>query len=273
MRRIARGTWRYVIDAAEPFIVPVTHQGDDRCHGISEPLRTITTAQRGELALVSPTLVQTGYGEREGQAPRAPGLHKPLGTVVAGGGKHALVAAFLAQHNTGVTGHDARKPMSTITGRGTQQQLVASSLVKLRNNCDGQDHRAPLHTVTTGGHFAEVRAFLIKYFATATGQSLDDPLHTVTTNDRFGLVTVHGETYRIADIGMRMLSARELFRAQGFPDSYIIDPIFEGKHLTKTDQVRACGNSVCPPLAEAVVVAALRESEVRDQKSGIGGRT
>lgn len=257
MRRIARGIQRYVIDAAEPFIVPVTHQGDDRCHSSSEPLRTVTTASRGELALVAPSLVQTGYGERAGQAPRALDLEKPLGTAVAGGVKHALVSAFMAQHNTGVVGHDARLPVSTITGRGTQQQLVTSNLVKLRNNCDAQDLREPMHTVTTGGHFAEVRAFLLKYYDTAVGQDLLDPLHSVTTKHRFGLVTVEGVDYQIVDIGMRMLSPRELFRAQGFPDSYDIDPLFEGKRLTKTAQVRMCGNSVCPPIAEAVVRANL----------------
>ena len=307
MRRIARGIQRYVIDAAEPFIIRTDMQSAaarNGVHSADKPLNTVTTG--GGFALVSPTLIQTGYGEREGQAPRVPGLEKPLGTVVAGGVKHgvvaahlqrqfgrstgqpvdapaatvtaggggktALVTAFMAQHNTGMTGHPADKPLSTIVHRGTQQQLVTSNLVKLRNNGVGQDLREPLDTVTAGGqHFAEVRAFLIKYFATATGQGLEGPLHTVTTNDRFGLVTVHGALYRIADIGMRMLASRELFRAQSFPDSYIIDPLFEGKPLTKTDQVRMCGNSVCPEKAEAVTRAALQGSVIRDQASETGG--
>jgi DNA (cytosine-5)-methyltransferase 1 len=77
----------------------------------------------------------------------------------------------------------------------------------------------------------------------------------LSTKDRLGLVTIHGEDYQIVDIGMRMLTPRELFRAQGFPDSYIIDPIFDGKPLTKTAQVRMCGNSVCPPVAAAIIRA------------------
>lgn len=257
LRRIAKGVQRYVIEAAEPFIVPVTHQGGDRVHGISEPFRTVTAAKRGEFALAVPTLIQTGYGERSGQAPRVPGLDKPLGTVVAGGQKHALVAAFLAQHNTGVVGHRAQKPLSTITGRGTQQQVVTSHLLKLYGTCQhGQDHHQPMPTVTAhGNHLGEVRAFLIKYYGTDQDPQLRIPMHTVTTKDRFGLVTVAGEDYVIADIGMRMLQPRELYRAQGFPDTYRIDIDVAGKLLTKTAQVRMCGNSVCPPVARAIVAA------------------
>lgn len=288
MRRIAKGIQRYVIDAKEPFIVPVTHHGDDRVHGIHEPFRTVTAAKRGEFALTVPTLIQTGYGERPGQEPRVPGLEKPLGTVVGCGQKHALVSAFLtkfrtgsvgsgmdepvhtvtagsyvkrpagaghamgvvvahlAQHNTGMVGHDARKPLSTIVGKGCTQALVTSNLVKLYGTAQhGQDVRDPAPTVTAGGwHIGEVRAFLIKYCGTD-----QDPL----------TVTVRGEHYQIADIGMRMLQPRELYRAQGFPDSYIIDCEYRGKPLTKTAQVRMCGNSVSPVVAKALVEANLMQ--------------
>ncbi len=54
LARIARGVRRYVLDAARPFIVPITHVGDLRVHAVDEPVRTVTTANRGELALVSP---------------------------------------------------------------------------------------------------------------------------------------------------------------------------------------------------------------------------
>lgn len=266
-RRIATGIKRFVLDAAQPFIVPVTHHGAaSRLYDLNDPLPTVTAAHRGEMALIAPTLVTTGHGEREGQSPRVPGLHKPLGTVTSSGGHHALVAAFLAQHNTMPRGavHPGRPadvPISTITARGTQQQVVTSNLVKLRNNCIGQDVREPIDTITTGGHFAEVRAFLVKYFGAAQhGQSCDDPLHTVTAKPRFGLVTctIDGIEYAIADIGMRMLTARELFRAQGFPESYIIDvDMGGGRILPKTAQTRMCGNSVCPPLPEALVRANL----------------
>lgn len=224
LRRIARGVRRYVIEAGEPFIVPITHTGADRVHGISEPLRTITTAHRGEFALAVPTLIQMGYGERKGQAPRVPGLEKPLGTIVAQGQKHAVVAAFLARH---YGGHEN----------------------------DGSDLRIPIHTITTQDHHSLVHAFLIKYYGADQNPEMLEPLHTVTTKHRFALVTVQGQRYYIADIGMRMFAPHELFRAQGFRSNYIISPIVNGKPLSKTAQVRMCGNSVCPPLAEALVRA------------------
>jgi DNA (cytosine-5)-methyltransferase 1 len=135
--------------------------------------------------------------------------------------------------------------------------LVTSHITKFKGTSpDGQSLTEPLHTVQAGGnHYAEVRAFLVSYYGQGTGQQLDLPLRSVTTHDRFGLVTVDGTDYAIADIGMRMLLPRELFRAQGFPDSYVIDPAVKGKPLSKTAQVRMCGNSVCPPLAAALVRA------------------
>lgn len=219
LARIAHGIQRYVINEAKPFVMPVTHHGPPRIHSLDEPMRTITGAHRGEYVLVAPTLVQTGYGEREGQSPRSLNLHAPLGTAVAGGVKHALVAAFLARHYGGVVGQSLRSPMST---------------------------------VTTVDHHSLVTAFLIKFYGNEVdGQRVTDPLGTVTTRDRFGLVVVDGVDYQITDIGMRMLSPRELARAQGFPDDYALD--IDG--LSKTAQVRMIGNSVCPPIACALVNA------------------
>jgi DNA (cytosine-5)-methyltransferase 1 len=273
LRRIARGIRRFVLDAADPFIIPTTHGGDDRVHSIRDPLRTITSAHRGEHAIVAPTLVknmtnnvgqrtdaplstiltgnhhylvaptmvQTGYGEREGQAPRVLDLHKPLTTVVADGQKHALVSAFLAKHFGGHEGPGSSLslPFGTVTCR---------------------DHHAIVTASVQGDRRGEVRAFLTKYYGTSDGQQAQLPLGTVTTRDRFGIVIVRGEAYEISDIGMRMLQPRELFRAQGFPDSYVIDP--PDSPLSKTAQVRMCGNSVSPPPAVAILKANLAREEV-----------
>jgi DNA (cytosine-5)-methyltransferase 1 len=307
LRRIAHGIVKFVINNPSPFIVPLTHHGSPgRSYPLSDPLPTVTGANRGEMAVVSPHvtkfrngaighdmgeplatvtansfvkrpggsaplgvvaahLVQTGYGERKGQAPRAIDAEKPLGTVVAGGGKHALAVAHMMQANGGprnetLPGRAADAPMSTVATTGSQQQLVTSNLVKLRGTCaHGQSVEDPLHTVSAGGtHMAEVRAFLIKYYGNEShGHTIDGPLGTVTVNDRFGLVTVTiaGEEYVIVDIGLRMLTPRELFAAQGFPPDYIIEHDAEGRKLTKTAQVAKCGNSVCPPLAEVLVRA------------------
>lgn len=316
MRRIAAGLRRYVIDSAAPFVVPLTHHGQRRAHPMGEPLPTVTAANRGELALVTPflakyhggdernlsrgqglddalrtvdtenrfalvapTLVTTGYGERDGQAPRVPGLHKPLGTVVTDQ-KHALVTAFLAKHYGGVVGQDQRAPLGTVTAKDhhslVQVQLefpmgdtaAASFVSKFYGTSTGSGVDEPLPTVTAGGgkgggHLAEVRAFLVKYYGSdgdpqSQQQTLFNPLHTVTTKARFGLVTVHGQQYQIADIGMRMLAPHELFAAQGFPSDYVLDPLLDGKPLTKTQQIELAGNSVCPPAAFALVAANAR---------------
>ncbi|WP_428558565.1 MAG: DNA cytosine methyltransferase [Solidesulfovibrio sp. DCME] len=324
LRRIAEGIRRYVIEAAEPFIVPIEHyNGRVRVQPVGEPLRTITAGTKGgQFALAVPTLVtnttghapagaadplatvttggnqmlaaatliQTGYGERPGQSPRALDMGKPLGTVVAGGGKHAVAAACLLKHYGGVVGQEMGAPLGTVTtvdhhsvcaahivrhfgcsigssagdplgtvmaDGGGKSGLVTSYLLKLRGTCrDGQAVTEPLPTVTAGGyHVGEVRAFLVKYFGTAVGQDVRAPLHTVTAVDRFGLVTVRGEPWVIADIGLRMLTPRELFLAQGFPPDYVIDLFYNGKPLPKYAQTAACGNSVSPLLAEVLVAA------------------
>ena len=298
-RRIARGIRRYVIDAADPFIVKVNH-GYDYFRGqpLGEPLQTITakhgygivapvltecanaSTQRswpadeplrtqcaevkgGHFALASATLVQTGYGERPGQAPRAPGLDKPLGTVVAGGAKHALVSAFLAKHyggNYDGPGVSLDQPTSTVTTTD-HHALVSSHLVKLRGECTGSATAEPVPTISAqGNHIGEVRAFLVKYYSEG-GQDQDcrDPMHTIPTKDRLGLVTVAGEQYQIADIGMRMLEPHELYAAQGFPSTYVIAPVIDGRRLPKHAQVRMCGNSVSPPMAAALVRANVPE--------------
>jgi DNA (cytosine-5)-methyltransferase 1 len=362
LRRIAKGIMRYVVDSANPFIigqggpiysgkpksvaepfgtitteshrsvvlptiVPVTHQGGDRNESVHEPFRTVTGAQRGEKALATATLVQVGYGERDGQAPRALDIDKPLGTVVStpkaalvtaflnehanasnqrvmsvdeplrtvcaqvkgghfsmvsaalvgvGGragdsrprgsdepiatitarGDTAVATAFLAKHYTGVVGSDLDDPIGTVTAQD-HHSLVTSNLVKLRGTSTAAATDEPLGTVSAGGqHHAEVRAFLVKYYGSDQDPRLEEPLHTVTSKDRFGLVTIHGQDYQIVDIGLRMLAPRELYRAQGFPESYIIgDDPSQGLSLTKSAQVRMVGNSVCPPMAKALITA------------------
>ena len=185
-------------------------------------------------------------------------LHDPIGTVTATD-HHSLVTARVQRDMGASIGHSANDPLGTVTaGGGGKAALVTSHIAKLRGTSrDGQPVDAPLHTVSAGGnHHAEVRAFLMAYYGTDQAPQLDGPLATVTARDRFGLVTVHGQEYQIVDIGLRMLTPRELFRAQGFPDTYIIgDDPTQGLSLTKSAQVRMCGNSVCPPISEALVRA------------------
>lgn len=330
MQRIARGMWKFVLGPdANPFFVPVTHPRDRRVYDQKEPFPTITAAQRGELAAVSPmivpvthsdkrvhdakkplpvittakggefalsaaTLVQMGYGERKGQAPRSLDPAMPLGTVTAGGNKFAVVdlkvvdgggneyplradAAFMMQANDGFNqtpGHSMGDPASTIGTKGAAQQPVIANLIQLRNNCDGRSANEPLRTVSASGeHHGVVEyhlskdhedgalrcaAFLMRYHASG-GQwaDLHDPATTITTKDRLALVTVwfRGEPWVIVDICLRMLTPRELARAQGFPDDYILEYGHDGRKFTQATQVWMIGNSVPPPLGRAVIEA------------------
>jgi DNA (cytosine-5)-methyltransferase 1 len=156
-----------------------------------------------------------------------------------------------------VRGQTIEDPIMTVDG-SNRYGLVTSFLSKFYKTGIGQDEREPLHTVTTSaGHFGEVRAFMIKYYGDATGQDIKDPLDTVTTKDRFGLVTIKGVDYQIVDIGLRMLEPRELYGCQGFPEDYIIDHDYTGKTYPRSEQVRRCGNAVCPPIPAALVRANL----------------
>lgn len=158
-----------------------------------------------------------------------------------------------------VRGQTIEDPIMTVDG-SNRYGLVTSFLSKFYKTGIGQDEREPLHTVTTSaGHFGEVRAFMIKYYGDATGQDIKNPLDTVTTKDRFGLVTIKGVDYQIVDIGLRMLEPRELYGCQGFPEDYIIDHDYTGKTYPRSEQVRRCGNAVCPPIPAALVHANLPE--------------
>lgn len=230
MRRLAKGVFKFVIEAKEPFIVSLTHQGGDRIEAVTQPLRTITGAQRGEKALAIPFVTEHANASNQRNLPVDESFRTMCAEVK--GGHFALVASFLSKfYGTNI----------------------------------GQRTNAPIHSVTAqGNHIAEVRAFLTKYYGQGgQDQGLTEPIHTIPTLDRFGLVVVAGVEYAISDIAMRMLAARELYRGQGFPDSYIIDLTVEyirrGKRqlrpLCSKDQIRLCGNSVCPDVAEAIVAA------------------
>jgi DNA (cytosine-5)-methyltransferase 1 len=160
------------------------------------------------------------------------------------------VSAFIVKHFGGMVGVPVETPLPTTTMRGTQNQIVAANLLRFNFDDAGIDPRKPHSTVTSNNHAALVYSFLIRYFGTAIGQHVTEPLYTITGKDRFGLVMVHvsGEPYILVDIGMRMLTPRELARAQGFPDTYVLTG-------TKTNQVARIGNSVCPHVAKALATA------------------
>ena len=257
MERIARGLKKFVIDNAEPFIVQVNHSGakSDYCKSANEPLSTVT-GKHG-FGIVEPYMVQCKYNNE------AQDVEKPLGTVTTVG-SHLLVSPTLIQYHSEtakgeVRGQKLDEPIMTVDG-SNRYGLVTSFLSKFYGTSTGQSIKEPLHTITAGdGHFGEVRAFLIKYYGQGTGQDIKEPLDTVTAQDRFGLVTIAGVDYQIVDIGLRMLEPRELYGCQGFPEDYIIEHDYTGKQYPRSEQVRRCGNAVCPPIPAALVKANLPE--------------
>lgn len=261
MERIARGLKKFVIDNAEPFIVQVNHSGakSDYCKSANEPLSTVT-GKHG-FGIVEPYMVQ--IGQTGFTADRSKDVREPLTTIVSKN-EHCLISPTLIQYHgeqseKDVRGQTIEDPIMTVDS-SNRYGLVTSFLSKFYKSGTGQDVREPLHTITTSaGHFGEVRAFLIKYYGDATGQDIKAPLDTVTTKDRFGLVTVNGVDYQIVDIGLRMLEPKELYGCQGFPDDYIIDHDYTGKTYPRSEQVRRCGNAVCPPIPAALVRANLPE--------------
>ena len=259
MERIARGLKKFVLDNPEPFIIQCNHGGERRPNDIREPMPTIT-GKHG-YGIVEPYMVQ--IGQTGFTVDRSKDVREPLTTIVSKN-EHCLISPTLIQYHSEtaqgeVRGQTIEDPIMTVDG-SNRYGLVTSFLSKFYKTCIGQDEREPLHTVTTSaGHFGEVRAFLIKYYGDATGQDIEQPLDTVTTKDRFGLVTIEGVDYQIVDIGLRMLEPRELYGCQGFPEDYIIDHDYTGKTYPRTEQVRRCGNAVCPPIPAALVRANLPE--------------
>lgn len=308
--RVARGVSRFVLEAPRPFFVHLTHgarERDIRVHDSLDPMPTVTAANRGELALVVPSLVHRSNGERPGQAPRVYDIQQPHPTIVAQGLKTSLIVAHLAKHYgerrpSEVMGQQLDLPIGAVTTRD-HHALIAASLVKFYGTSSARPVNEPLDTVTAGGwKHGLTAAMLIRYNRTSIGQLPSDPIGTIDTRDRYGLVEaaaaewtpeierkahrvyafmvehgydghafdherrlvmihVGGVCLVVFDLGMRMLAARELFRAQGFPDTYRIDPIGpNGKPLTKTAQIRMCGNAVPPQPVEALVGAQLLEA-------------
>lgn len=296
MERIARGLKKFVLDNAEPFIVQVNHTGakSDYTNSMNEPLRiitskngfgivdafmtpyimcnnennngasiesplpTITTANRNYV--MASTLIQY-HSETSEKETRGQQVTEPIMTV-DGSNRYGLVTSFLHKYYDGGykgSGDSLKNPLPTVTS-WDHNSVCAATLIQMNNHCDGRDIKEPIPTITSGdGHFGEVRAFLIKYYGQGTGQDIKDPLDTVTAQDRFGLVTVDGVDYQIVDIGLRMLEPKELYGCQGFPDDYIIDHDYAGNSYPRSEQVKRCGNAVCPPIPAALVRANLPE--------------
>lgn len=254
----------------EPKLAPIIDKAyGGNYHGggskIDEPIDTITTVDHNRL--VVPVLAPY-MGTNTTNHPGG-NCKDPIHTITTGN-QQCLISPTLIQYHSEtakdeVRGQSIEEPIMTVDS-SNRYGLVASFLSKFYKSGTGQDLREPLHTITTSpGHFGEVRAFLVKYYGQGTGQNIKEPLDTITSRDRFGLVTIEGVDYQIVDIGLRMLEPRELYGCQGFPDDYIIDHDYTGKTYPRSEQVRRCGNAVCPPIPAALVRANLPEMCVAER--------
>jgi DNA (cytosine-5)-methyltransferase 1 len=258
-------------------------------HSVDEPLTTLSAGGTHH-ALVAAHLVTIGYGERQGQEARTNDIRTPTGTAVAGGIKQAVVLAFMEQANGGFFAGDGRSlndPISTITAAGTNQQLVTAYCIKYYGSGgQWQGLSEPLHTQPAKGRMGLVDVRQVPLDAIApehrrrAKQCADLlrehlPEHFSEEADAV-LVWQRGLWWVLVDITLRMLRPRELYLAQGFRGDYIIDwgleftrgpgglaiPTGNRIPLTAEQQIRSCGNSVCPPLAEAVIGANYRDASL-----------
>lgn len=297
-KRIARGIEKFVLQNKEPFIVPIGYgerKGQaPRVHDINEPLSTIVGSGKQYLAM--PSLIQ--YHTEQSERVRGQGMDEPIMTLDAAN-RYGLSVAYLAEYFQNGRPLDVKSPLHTSTTKDRECLCMAhmEKFFSGGYTGNGSDANTPLGTVTAVDHNGLVETFISKFYKTGIGQKPDEPLHTITTSaGHFGIVTVkmnrsemnlhhwnevrellnaycgyaiaedeillldvNGTMYFISDIGLRMLTPRELYAANGFPPDYIIDHDYTGKAYGKTKQVARCGNAVPPPFAEALVRANLPE--------------
>lgn len=276
-RRIARGLDKFVLKAAKPYIV--SNNENNKPHSLDEPLPTITTGNRN--LLLSPSLIQYHSEQQSGEV-RGQDLSEPLRTIDAAN-RYGLSAVHLTQYFSGDGHyHSVEEPLATITTMeregvtaaylsewNSQDSLSVAHIAHFKGQDKGQHPSDPLMTITQcDGQFAEVVTTVIKYdthgdvnlgFWPDIRHLLNEYCGYTLSEDELLLMNIDGVQYYLADIGLRMLSPRELYDAMGFPHDYIIDKDSNGRPIKRADQVARCGNAVCPPLAKALVKANLPE--------------
>ena len=243
-----------------PFLAECNHSGGGHIAPVTDAHKTITAKHTG--GIVAPALIQ--YHTEQTEHVRASGLGTPIHTVDASN-RYGLTCANLVEYYTGGRPLDVQDPMHTVTSHD-REAVVAAHVVKFKGDNLGHGADEPMQTVTTSaGEFAVCKVYLAKM---RSGDDLGHwPEIRALLNEFCGyaladdvlLLEIGGALYYIADIGLRMLSPRELYNAMGFPPDYIIDRDYEGHEYKKSAQVARCGNAVCPPVASALVRANLPE--------------
>ena len=236
--------------------------GGDRGRSVTEP--THTQVSKAEECVVCPAMIQ--YHTEQSEHVRGQAVTDPIMTIDASN-RYGIAAATLTKYyNTCQHGQDVNEPLHTIMAKD-REGVTLASLVKMKGTNLGGPATEPVQTITAGGghhgvvttevaeatpgaglrNWPKVRAALNEY----CGYKLED--------NEVILFLIGGAWYFMADIGLRMLTPRELYRANGFPDDYKIERDYQGNVYGKTKQVARCGNAVPPPFATALVRANLPE--------------
>ena len=238
LRRVAKGMRKFVLDAANPFIVPIANWSGESVQSAGEPLRTVTSYPKGgAFSVVSPTLVQTGYGERAGQAPRVPGLGQPLGTVVAGGVKHAIASAHLVKFRFSDEGKALDEPLPTITSGGNYKRPAGAAhamgistvfMAQMNGGFNATPAKSiddPMTTVTnTGSQQQLVTANLVHLRGNCDARDLNDPLHTISAGGtHHGLMTAFLERQFGASVGQGLDEPAPTITAGGGGKSSLVE--------------------------------------------------
>lgn len=297
LRRIIRGVDKFTIKSGKPFIVQCNHSGGDRTQDLNTPLPTISSHHgfgvcspvispvvfsntghsvgdsanmpvgvvrtSGGLCLSAANLIQ--YHTEQTENARVNNLSDPLPTVDSSN-RYGMTTAHLTEYYGNGNPIDPREPMRTVTSHD-REALTCVHIVKFKGTNLGQDVTQPLQTVTaSAGEFA-VAEVLVKKYAAGTNLGYWPEIRALLNqhcgynlaDDEVLLLKIDDALYYISDISLRMLTPRELYRAMGFPEDYIIDHDDHGKPYPKTKQVARCGNAVSPPMAAALVRANLPE--------------
>ena len=277
------GTIRTSPGGGQMFVTPVmtaigqTGFSDDRSYQIEDPVRTVVS--KAEQCLVMPSLIQ--YHTEQAEKVRGQALQEPIMTLDAAN-RYGLSSAFLTEYYQTGRPLDITGPLHTQTTKD-REGIVETFLSKFYKTGVGQAMEEPLHTVTTSpGHFGMVQVKLAEpsmelYRWPQVRELLNKYCDYHIAEDEILLLGINGAWYFISDIGLRMLTPRELYAANGFPPDYIIDHDHRGNEYKKDKQVARCGNAVPPPFAEALVRANLPElcgrkvETMEEWKAAMGG--
>jgi DNA (cytosine-5)-methyltransferase 1 len=190
-------------------------------------------------------------------------MDDPLPTVT-GEDHNQLMGSYLIKYYSGEEQYQSVKdPLHTITTE-PRFYLVAPHICTLRNHMIGQSVNEPLSTITAKEHHATVSAYLTKLTGRETNLGNWNKIRGLLNkyagykiaDDEILIIEIDKVQYFISDVSMRMLEPRELARAQGFPDDYVLQVT---DSYSKSAQIARIGNSVCPVMAEVLVRANLPE--------------